>query len=218
MVGVGGLLALSVSPASATNFIVNGGFDGFLGNTNHFNSTVPSGWTTLSLSPDTFSGSTNFDGYQWSTSPSGGHFLHGIGFRSGGESAYQILSGLAIGTTYEFSFEQSISRSFYGSSSGRWIISVGGVTQYSSSMTAPTSGAATWQSETLYFTAAAATAQLTLTAQSTSDGSFGRSEMGIDGLYFGGPRTSSVPESGSTVCLIGGALLGLIAGRRALRS
>lgn len=63
----------------------NGGFEGYTGNTNSFNSDVPPGWTTTEGTPDVFNASTNFRGFTWKASSTGGDFLHGIGWgRQGG--------------------------------------------------------------------------------------------------------------------------------------
>lgn len=81
----------------------NGGFEGYTGNTNSFNSDVPPGWTTTEGTPDVFNASTNFRGFTWKASSTGGDFLHGIGWdgRAGSpyvESALQVgLGGLVIG-------------------------------------------------------------------------------------------------------------------------
>ncbi|MEP3856140.1 MAG: PEP-CTERM sorting domain-containing protein [Porticoccus sp.] len=172
----------------------NGGFEGYTGNTNGFNSDVPPGWTTTEGTPDVFNASTNFRGFSWKASSTGGDFLHGIGWdgRAGSpyvESALQVgLGGLVIGQQYEISFEQSISHSDFSEAGGYWEIIFGAESQNAATMELPTFGeAADWIWQTLIFTATSEIQTLEVVAHST----FGdRADLGIDSFFLGDPGTN----------------------------
>jgi hypothetical protein len=212
-----GVWFTAAAPVFATNLVVNGDFNGFVGDTNNFNTTPP-GWTTLSLSPDTFNSGTNFGGFAWSPSQTGGDFLHALS----GESAGQNISGLIVGNTYEFSFEQSISKSVWRTGNGYWRIGLGGTVQNSALMTAPDFGtAASWQWQSMTFVATAETMLLTLTADhyrvNPRDNYSPQTDIAIDGLYFGTPGgrpAAPVADAGGTWVLLLGALAGVVAGRK----
>lgn len=231
LVAAPALLGAANASAALLDAFANGGFEGYVGNTNTFNSQVPPGWTTTAGTPDVFSGSTNFAGFAWQSSSTGGDFLHGIGWdgRPGSpyvESALQVgLTGLVIGRQYEISFEQSISNSIYSVTGGFWEIIFGTESQNSAVMALPAQGAvADWVWQTLIFTATSEIQTLEVIAHS-ADGP--RTDIGIDSFFLGDPGTNpdnpdnppdddppaKVPEPG-TLGLLGLGLLGLGLRRR----
>jgi hypothetical protein len=215
---IAALLAVS-SQASALTF-ANGGFEGYLGNTNTWNSGTPPGWTTTGGTPDTFDGNTNLDGFTWASSSTGGQFLHGIGWQPvWTESAQQLaLSGLEIGKKYEISFEQSISRSSWSHTGGFWRIFFGAESHDSAHMDIPALGVFEgWEWQTMFFTATSTIQSLTVTAMSDTNNQ--RTDIGIDSFYLGEPGgnpdnpPNNVPEPASLALMFLG-LAGLAAVRR----
>ena len=182
------------SSAALLDAFENGGFEGYTGNTNSFNSDVPPGWTTTEGTPDVFNAGTTMNNFAWQSSSTGGDFLHGIGWdgRAGSpyvESALQVgLEGLVIGQQYEISFEQSISNSAFSEAGGYWEIIFGTESQNSSAMEMPDLGTiADWMWETMIFTATAEIQTLEVIAHST----FGpRADLGIDSFFLGDPGTN----------------------------
>jgi hypothetical protein len=217
------LIALLPRTASADllDAFANGGFEGYGGNTNSFNSQVPTGWTVTGGTPDTFDGNTNIYGMTWQSSSTGGDFLHGIGWLDANyvESALQIgLDGLVIGQQYEISFEQSISNNISGTpDGGYWEIVFGTESHNSALMALPASGVASpWVWQTMIFTATSQIQTLEVIARSYG----GRADMGIDSFFLGDPGTNpdnpdtpSVPEAGS-FALLSLSLLSLAGHRR----
>jgi hypothetical protein len=169
----------------------NGGFEGFVGNTNSWNSSVPPGWTTTGGTPDTFDENTDFQSHTWEASSTGGQFLHGIGDQpSWTESALQVgLEGLVIGQQYEISFEQSITRNQWSETGGFWKIKFGDETQDSDHMDIPDFGVFEgWDWQTMIFTATATIQTLEVIAWSDTDGL--RTDLGIDSFFLGDPGTN----------------------------
>lgn len=207
------VIFIAISSQANATMIVNGGFDGFTGNTNSHNQYVPSGWTAASSSPDVFDGDTNFINYTWGSSSNGGNFLHAFGFEIN-ESAAQIIDieGFVVDQQYEISFEQSISSNSDESpkSGGYWQIELGDDTLlYSDIMDMPDLGVAyTWETQSLEFTAKSTTLSLTISAMCI-DSNF-RTDLGIDGLSI---TTDAVPEP-ATLLLFGTGLAGLAGYRR----
>ena len=203
------MLGAGNASAALLDAFANGGFEGYAGNTNTFNSAVPPGWTTTAGTPDVFAADTNVYGMTWQSSSTGGDFLHGIGLDPGYvESALQVgLDGLVIGQQYEISFEQSISWNIGGASDGFWEIIFGDESQNSDIMSVPDSGvAAPWMWQTLIFTATSTIQTLEVIAHN-DDGS-GRADLGIDSFFLGDPGTNpdnppvDVPEP-DTLSLLG---------------
>lgn len=220
---IAAILAMS-SQAHALAF-VNGGFEGYTGNTNTWNSAVPPGWTTTGGTPDTFDANTTMWGFTWAPSSTGGDFLHGIGWQpTWTESAQQLaLDGLVIDQEYEISFEQSISRGNGSQADGFWRIFFGDESFDSDLMAIPDSGVfGGWDWQTMIFTATSTTQSLTVSAMSGTDGM--RTDIGIDSFYLGEPGQNpdnpdnpiNVPEP-STLALLGLGMLGFISRRRLLK-
>jgi hypothetical protein len=213
-----GLLAISSQASAALLSFENGGFDGFLGNTNSWNSSVPDGWSTVGGTPDVFNQFTDFQDNTWGASNSGGNFLHALNISGYVESAVQVgLAGLVIGQQYEISFEQSITNNQWSSAGGFWDITFGTETHSSAQMNLPgTDIVAGWEWQTLLFTATD-----TIQTLQVSAGRFGgaRSDVGIDGFFIGSVGEQNphnpvnVPEP-TTIGLFGIFLAGLGLKRR----
>lgn len=201
--------------AALLDAFANGGFEGFIGNTNSFNSSTPPGWTTTAGTPDVFNAGTTMNSFAWQSSSTGGDFLHGIGWDgvSYVESALQVgLTGLVIGQQYEISFEQSISNSAFSQGDGYWEVMFGAESHNSASMALPSLGVASaWIWQTMLFTATSAVQTLEVVAHSTLGV---RADLGIDSFFLGDPGTNpnnpgnSVPEPG-ILGLLGLGLAGL---------
>lgn len=173
------------------SFITNGDFNVPAGS--HLNEfyevtgVMADGWTT-SFSPDIFDQNTNFRGFQWGPSNSGGSFLHGLQNGWWKEKVSQEISGLIVGRQYQLTFEQSISRYMEPSSpseaGGNWVITFGTETQSSDFMDFPPGlydyTFPGWDWQTMIFTATAETQLLTFTA--TSAAYADRADLGLDGV------------------------------------
>jgi hypothetical protein len=230
VVAVFGVLTAGSASAALLNAFSNGGFEGYVGNTNSFNSNTPPGWTTTAGTPDVFNAGTTMSNFKWVASSTGGDFLHGIGWdgRPGApyvESALQVgLTGLVIGQQYEISFEQSISNSDWSQGGGYWEIVFGTESHGSALMDLPVLGTAdAWTWQTMIFTAANTIQTLEVVAHSTPATSSSRADLGIDSFFLGDPGTNpnnpdtpptnNVPEPLS-LALVGIGLAGIVAARR----
>jgi hypothetical protein len=228
-VAAASLFAGGMAAAAPLLTFQNGGFEGYNGNKNSFNSATPPGWTTTAGTPDVFNANTTFSGHAWKASSTGGDFLHGIGWDGNNyvESALQVgLAGLEIGKQYEISFEQSISFNNFAAvgGGGYWQIIFGAESHNAEAMLTPASGVAVdWDWQTLIFTATSEVQTLEVVAHST----FGsRADLGIDSFFIGDPGTNpdnpDNPDDPSTnvptpasLPLVGLALVGLaMASRR----
>jgi hypothetical protein len=222
-----GLLVAGNASAALLDAFSNGGFEGYLGDKNSFNSAVPPGWSTTAGTPDVFNAGTTMNGFAWKSSSTGGDFLHGIGWdgRSSPyvESALQVgLSGLVIGKQYEISFEQSISNSAFSEGGGYWEIVFGTESQNGAMMNLPALGVASdWIWQTLIFTATSEIQTLEVIAHSNPATSSLRADLGIDSFFLGDPGTNpdNPPPTGTvpeplTLALLGIGFAGLVASRR----
>ncbi len=224
-----GMLFAGSASAALLDAFANGGFEGYVGNTNSFNSDVPPGWTTTAGTPDVFNAATTMNNFAWQSSSTGGDFLHGIGWdgRSGSpyvESALQVgLTGLVVGQQYEVSFEQSISNSAFSQGGGYWEVVFGTESHDSAIMTMPALGViADWTWQTMLFTATSTVQTLEVIAHSNPATASLRADLGIDSFFLGDPGTNPdnpnnppnlVPEPVS-LALVGIGLAGLAASRR----
>ena len=224
-----------IASADLIDAFQNGGFEGFVGNTNTFNSATPPGWTTTAGTPDVFNQSTTFAGFAWASSSTGGDFLHGIGNDNAlgvgyVESALQVgLDGLVIGQEYEISFEQSISNGSFAVTNGYWEVIFGTESHISEIMSIPDLGVtADWVWQTMLFTATNTIQTLEVISRS---GTGIRTDIGIDSFFLGDPGTNpdnpdtpdipdppekpdaSVPEP-STLALFGLGILGVFGIRK----
>jgi PEP-CTERM motif len=185
---IAGPLFMAAHASATLLAFQNGGFEGFTGNTNGWNSAVPPGWTTTAGTPDVFDENTNFQSNTWGASSTGGDFLHGIGDQPGyTESALQVgLDGLVIGQQYEISFEQSITQNIWSETGGYWRIKFGDETQDSDVMSLPNIDAFEgWDWQTMIFTATATIQTLEVFAWSDTDNL--RADVGIDSFFLGNP-------------------------------
>jgi len=218
------LIFPSIATADLIDAFQNGGFEGYVGNTNSFNNGTPPGWTTTAGTPDVFNASTNFGDFMWTSSSTGGDFLHGIGWDGNGyvESALQVgLDGLVIGQEYEISFEQTISNGFWPEGDGYWEIIFGTESHSSQIMAMPDLGtAAEWVWQTFIFTATDTIQTLEVVAHGATDL---RADLGIDSFFLGDPGTNPdnpdtpatpIPEP-FTLTLLALGVLGVIRKRKA---
>lgn len=220
IVGIAALCAMPYQANATLLTFANGGFDGFTGDTNSWNSAVPPGWTTTGGTPDVFNSSTTMGGNTWGVSNSGGDFLHGLDQSGWRESAQQIgLAGLVIGQQYEISFEQSITNNSWSTGGGFWRVFFGAESHDSDFMALPGSGVvAGWEWQSMIFTAAATTQTLTVSA--IRGANVGRTDVGIDGFFIGdvgeqNPHdpNGDIPEP-ATLALLGLGLAGIRFGRK----
>lgn len=222
-----GTMSSGSASAALLDAFANGGFEGYTGNKNSFNSDTPPGWTTTAGTPDVFNAGTTMNSFAWVASSTGGDFLHGIGWdgRSGSpyvESALQVgLIGLIVGKQYEISFEQSISNSAFSQGGGYWEVLFGSESHNSALMSLPALGsAAAWTWQTMIFTASDIVQTLEVIAHSNPATSSLRADLGIDSFFLGdpgtnpnNPPTNNVPEPFS-LSLLGIGFAGLLAARR----
>ena len=206
--------ACGAQAASIFNGSMNDGNVGTDYNT--FNTVVPTGWSTLSgtpdqlNTPDLFDANTNFGNFAWGASTDGGTFVHGLAEGNSDEGVAQDITGLIIGQAYTISFEQSISnRSGFNAAgdTGDWLVTFGGTTKSSSAMTTPTLNSTfSWQDQTLIFIATATTQQIKFVANNITGT---RVDLGLDGVSI----VAAVPVP-ATVWLFASGLLGLVGAAR----
>jgi len=173
----------------------NGEFEGLSSSVsrNTHNAVLPSGWTPGPITPDTFNASTTFGNYAWTASPDGGDFLHAIANDGASEGFSQVLTGLVPGQTYTVAFSQSVSKSNFTGAVGSqayWQVGLGGVSQNADPLATPGLGvAAGWQTQSLTFTATAATQTLSFLAVNATPGQ--RVDLGIDGITVTGVSSAA---------------------------
>lgn len=186
------VLALLVLPVQATNLVANGSFENIGTNTASFSiskdgvlpnwAATPSGnkildclivaGATMNLCGTTaFGGGFTF----WENpgpSPDGGNFVGMDGYNAYSTPLTQTITGLLPGASYAISFYQAAGqqRGFDGATTERWQVQFGSASQLSVLMSNANHGHVNWMSQTLTFTASAASQVLSFIAIGTPNG------------------------------------------------
>jgi PEP-CTERM motif len=231
----GALVCLLVSPANATA-ILNGSFEAVNGPMTSFSIEDPSsnanaltGWTVPAnptgnqiLDCVVFSGATNnlcgsaaFGGgfHFWvnpGSSPDGGNYFIADGDQTYSQPLQQTVAGLAVGGTYNLSFYQAAAQqdspSFTSLTTEQWQVSLGSQTLTSTLMHNASENYVPWMSQTLTFTATAASEVLSFMAVGTPAGQ-------PPFVLLDGVSITKTPEP-ATIALIGVSLVALgVAGK-----
>lgn len=192
----------SITNGSLTGPIANGG--------------VPSGWTTISQSPDTMDQAHNVGvtGVPYGATPSGASPDGGtwIGFANGSggfqEIFGQLVTGFTVGETYELSwYEANFGANIGYIGANSIAVTIGGSYAGSGSLLGLSPN---WSSDSLTFVAAASSLQINFGL--TNDVS---SYLSIDGIKLQ-QASSGVPDGASTTLLLGFAGLAFVGLRRKL--
>jgi hypothetical protein len=146
-------------------------------------------------------------------SPNGGNIFAGDSALTYQQSISQLISGLVSGQKYTLTFYQAGAQQagFSGATTDQWQVTFGSSVQTSTVMDVPSGGDVAWNSQTMTFTATAASETLTFLAQGTpnSDPPFAL----LDGVSL-----TLVPEPGSVTLLgFGAACIASLRRRRARR-
>lgn len=206
---------------TAQNAFTNGSLDFSPQPANGPNGVVPAAWTNISNSDTAWDGwaLNSGQGQVSIDSTDSGEFVHSLydatlapTFAEGIE---QTVSGLTVGATYVFSFEQSqlywdggsLQAGVPSNLDGWWDVQMGTTTLFSSAtMSAPTTPNTNtaWQNQSFTFIPTSSTATFSFLAKNDVDdrGAAGRSDMLIDGISL-----VAVPEPGSSMLLILGTSL-----------
>lgn len=223
-------VALPGSPARAAgNLVTNGGFESVGSNTQSYqvlNSNPLPGWTEANqtgIDCVVVGGVNNMCGTGYSgpagyspatfalfpgVSPAGGNFFAGDSALTYEDAISQTISGLVSGKQYSLTFYQAGAQQagYSGATTDEWQVTFGTSTQTSTLMNVPSGGDAAWNSQSMIFTATAASEVLTFLAVGTpnSDPPFAL----LDGVSM-----TQVPEPAS-ITLMGVGILGLAGLRR----
>lgn len=105
-------------------------------------------------------------------SPDGGNFLTADADSFYSEAISQTISGLTSGLQYTLTFYQAGAQQtgFTGATTNKWRVTFGGTTIDSTLMSVPDSSYVAWMSQTMTFTASAASQTLTFLAIGTPNG------------------------------------------------
>jgi hypothetical protein len=117
-----------------------------------------------------YNSGTGLDHGAVTASPAGGNFIAGDGSTTFDAPLSQTITGLTAGGTYAVSFYQAGAQQGPNGSTPtteQWQVSLGGQVQESAVMNAPATSWAPWESQTLTFTATAASEVLSFLAQGT---------------------------------------------------
>lgn len=141
-------------------------------------------------------------------SPAGGNFFAGDSALTYEDAISQTISGLVSGKQYSLTFYQAGAQQagFSGATTDEWQVTFGTSTQTSTLMNVASGGDAAWNSQSMIFTATAASEVLTFLAVGTpnSDPPFAL----LDGI-----NMTQVPEPAS-ITLMGVGIVGLAGLRR----
>jgi hypothetical protein len=204
------ILALTTPATLAVPIVTNGSLTGPIAN-----STVPSGWTIYSPSPDTnainaAAGSTSLSyAIPATNSPDGGTW---VGLADNGGNGFseifgQTVGGFTPGNTYSISWDVA----HFGFQSGYTAADAIGVTVNGSNIGSGSVHAVGpgWTHESLQFVASGASQDIRFGLAQNA----GSSYLQMDGISIS-EVSSAVPESGTTLALFGLSLVGLGFGRR----
>lgn len=199
----GAMLIGTQHTAQAVPIFVNGDFESSVG-------TTLTGWTVLGGSQE---GNARYGG-AFGVAGQGTKWCWLGNFESPGSSIAQTLGGFTVGASYTLNFLQSSETS---TASDQSTITIAGVGTLSNTFTTPPSFNSSvgggfwnnWQAESWTFTASAASLTFLI------DGPHTTFDTGLDGFQIT-QNSSSVPDGGSTLALLGLALGGLAAVRRKL--
>jgi hypothetical protein len=153
--------------------------------------------------------------WTWKTPPDGSNFvaLDADGANIPG-SISQTVTGLTPGTTYTLSFIQAAAQfmPLNGPTTETWIVTFGGQTQDSTTMTNASEGFTGWFTQSMTFTASSATQVLTFLASGTPNGA-PPTDLLADVALTGGTTNTPTPEPATYAGVMIG-LAGLLVFRR----
>lgn len=196
MVSLGVVLGTGTSRAQQ---IVNGSMTG-TADVHVFNQTPPPGWDDGGTTVDTFDATSSVINTTWESSADGGTFVHAGGADGPaffGEWVQQAVTGLVPGETYTISFEQTCSNTNYGTQDthGYFEVCFGAQTQDSDLVAVPPLySSASWQPQSMQFTASSTTELLTFTAKPGSGCCLVAVHMGLDGVKICPSSVCDVPQ------------------------